>query len=146
MGRKDERSKVRPDLLGVKTLEFQLTVGVVPGYGHDNPAGRVSPAQQVADEWQRISEDLFADYKVYPAGTVVPGRTLYPTEFGCPKGGETTVTVSGLANPHYVDNLDMWRFVVEKAADRLRKKLGQVTAYLSFRRVRFQYLVEPPPF
>lgn len=142
----------KPRQLGVKTLEFQLNIGVVPGYGHDNKDGPVSPEQRVASDWQEIGEVMLKEYGVYPAGVVVPGRTVYPARHGCPWDGEVTVTISGLANPKflmsaknpdgpgYVTDLNGWRFVVEMAAEALRKKLNQTTAYLTFRKVRFTYL------
>lgn len=142
----------KPRQLGVKTLEFQLNIGVVRGYGHDNAGGPASPASQVAEDWQEIAEAMLREYGVYPAGVVLPGRTLYPEKYGCPRGGEITVTISGLANPKflmsaknpdgpgYVADLNGWRFAVEMAAEALRKKLNQTTAYLTFRKVRFTYL------
>lgn len=157
MGKKDPKPRLNRSLLGVRTLEFQLNIGVVRGYGHDNKDGPISPAAKVAEDWQEIAEELFREYKVYPAGVVTPGVTLYPSQYGCPRGGEVTVTVTGLANPEhllvvkdeaagYSTDLDMWRYVVAQAAERLRKKLEQTTAYLTFRKVRFTYLKDEIPF
>lgn len=139
----------KPSQLGVKTLEFQLNIGVVPGYGHDNAGGEVG---QVAADWQEIAATMFREYGVYPAGVVVPGLTVYSVDHGCPRGGEVTATITGLANPKFLQvvknldrpgyrtDLDGWRFVVEMGAEALRKKLKQTTAYLTFRKVRFTYL------
>jgi len=122
-----------------KTLSFKLTIGVNEGYGHNNEAQ--NPTQVVATEWQKIAAEHFSETGRYISAVISPSVVVYHTEWGCPVGGETTVDISGSANPEFVHNIEEWRLDVLKVAKELKKVLKQSTLVVEFHEVEdFHYL------
>lgn len=120
------------------TTEFSLSVGVNPGYFHTNDAK--DPLKVVAEQWQKFAEEIFKDCGVYISAVVSPGKAVYRAEWGCPPGGEDTVCLSGVRNPEFQPNDDVWKVTVCRVALRVAKELQQSAAYLSFKKVELMYL------
>jgi hypothetical protein len=120
------------------TTEFSLDIGVNPGFFHDNAVK--DPLKVVADLWQKFAEEIFKDCNVYVAAVICPTKTVYNTAWGCPAGGEDTITIHGVRNPEFTPNEDVWKVTVGRVAIRLAKELQQSTAYLVFRKVELLYL------
>lgn len=120
------------------TSQFQINIGVNAGYFHDNAKG--SPRVEVARLWQEIAERVYQKAGVFVAGVVQPALTVYRKEWGCPEGGEDTVTVTGLRNPEFQKDEAVWRQCVRDVALDLGKALDQTTVYLTFSEVDFIYI------
>ena len=122
-----------------KTLSFKMTIGVNEGYGHNNEAQ--NPVKTVATEWQKIAAEHFSETGRYVSAVLSPSTVVYHTQWGCPEGGETTVDISGSANPEFVFNIEEWRLDVLKITKELKKVLKQSTLVVEFHEVEdFHYL------
>ncbi len=121
-----------------KVPQFRLDIGFNEGYGHDNEF-KVDIVWVTA-WYQKIARDVFLETGVYVAGVVHLTATVYNDDWGCPKGGEQTASVSGLANPHYIQDVEAWKDAVRLLCQRMRKQFKQTTAYLTFQEVEFEYL------
>ena len=100
----------------MKTLAFYAVFGVVPGYNHNNKLpvlvhrdGRtqleeteeLSNIEIVSNIWQEAMEEEFKQSEILVPAVLSESNTVYPVRFGCPKGGEQTVTVNGHVNPKF---------------------------------------------
>ena len=128
----------------METSKFELNIGVTPGYFHKNEG---TGEQSVEALFQEIAEEVYKATNIAVAGIVTPAKTVYRTEYGCPPTGEDTFVITGLLNLTFIANHESpvavdfeWRKAVTTIAEKLRKKLNQTTAYLSFSRVWFIYL------
>lgn len=114
-----------------KSKSFSITIGFVAGYFHGNESdGKiVNRAKAVALLWQNLAQAHFEEYGVYPSAIVQDSLTVYHQDWGCPKGGEATVTLSGCFKPK--DNteteLDRWMIAVRRTAMKLKYQLDQST-------------------
>lgn len=123
------------------TTQFTLNVGIHPGYFHDNKLfGSQDVVDFVSRLWQKKAEETFKVNGVYVGAVVQNAKTVYRPEWGCPEGGEETVVISGLRNPEFQKNDDVWRVAVSMTALKVGAALQQTTAYLTFSTVTFMYL------
>jgi hypothetical protein len=120
----------------MKTSQFTLTMGVNPGYHHDNKIG----LDAVAPVWHEEADRVYADTQIYVSASVTPGVTVYHPDWGCPVGGEKTVVISGIRNPHYCEDDFEWRNAVRRVVLESAKRFSQETVYLAFHDIDFEYL------
>jgi len=127
-----------------QTLRFSATFGVVAGYGHSNENLTPAAAQSiVAEAWQKAAAVVFADRGIYVSSVVVPSKTVYHTDWGCPVGGEVTAAVSGEANPEFTPDMAAWKEAVVAVAKLVKAELQQSTVSLTFSQVDdFVYLAD----
>ncbi len=118
----------------MKTLKFTATFGVVAGYGHNND-NEANAASLVAKTWQKAAAEMFAAKGIYVSAVVNESKTVYHESWGCPKGGEKTATVSGEANPAFVQDTTKWKQAVIEVCSLVKKELKQSTVAVSFSEV-----------
>ena len=122
----------------INTTQFTLSIGVNPGYFHNN--NKKDIVTTVTKLWNDLAEKTFEETGVYVSCTVHQTKTLYREAWGCPSGGEDTVVVQGIRNPKYSPDEHIWFDAVHKVSFALAKKLDQATAYLYFSQVLFNYI------
>lgn len=123
----------------MKTVKFVANIGVCEGYGHNNDNN--------LDFGLLVQEtmSLLFDSKVcknYISTIVVPTKTVYHQEWGCPEGGELTYNVEGCANPEFISGIDDWKKDVLTFVNALKKELKQTTITVEFQEVDCIYLNE----
>lgn len=137
-----------------KTPRFTLTIGVIPGYFHENKPPHwkgewgghpeETPDITVARLWDHLIKSTMDDHGSvgYVSGVVTQGLAVYAREHGCPAAGELVVTISGVANPKFIPPglVNEWKAAVAQLAGELATLLQQKTAYLMFDEVEFTYL------
>lgn len=126
------------------TLGFTATFGLTAGYGHNNHT--VITLDAFAEVWKAIMEAVFKDSQILVGCVIHESRTVYPVSFGCPKGGEKTITVSGHYNPKFINNampLSIYKDKTTRICNAVRKMLSQSTVSLTFHEVAdFVYLTD----
>ncbi|MFA5183939.1 MAG: hypothetical protein WC456_00250 [Patescibacteria group bacterium] len=122
----------------MKTTKFFASLGVVPGYGHDN-ATDASAVDIAGNAWQAAAAGVFAEQKVYVGAIITPARTVYHKDWGCPVGGELTVLITGERNPQYTAEENFKTAVVE-TLKRTAQALKQSTTQVTFQEVDMEYL------
>jgi len=121
-----------------KTIKFFASLGVVAGYGHDNVTD--SSAVDIAgNAWQEAASKVMVASGTYIGAVITPARTVYHKDWGCPVGGEKTVSITGECNPEYTKLADYKSAVVETLRQ-AALALGQSTTQLTFSEVEFEYL------
>lgn len=120
-----------------KTLRFEIVSGVNEGYFHDNKYSSV--VNFTASLWQKIARKEFETSGVYISAVIKSSKTVYHEAWGCPKGGEETVVITGVANKEFVDNIDKWKNTVIKLAKQLKKEFKQSTLTCEFLETELHY-------
>lgn len=122
----------------MKSIKFFASLGVVPGYGHDNVTGE-NAVEIAGKAWQESAAEVFKTSGTYVGAVISSAKTVYHADWGCPIGGENTVLITGECNPQYT-NLDSYKAAVVKTLRGAAKKLEQSTTQLTFQEVEFKYL------
>jgi hypothetical protein len=122
----------------MKTLEFEMNVGITPGYFRHDEAELLH--ELVRERVMILTEQVFLRTQVRVGCTITPTHTLYPRIFGCPASGERTFLLCGLRNPEFGAGDVAWAEAVEQLGQMLLEEFQQSTVYLTFREVEFLYL------
>ena len=122
----------------VKSTKFFASLGVVPGYGHDNVTSE-NAIEIAGRAWQESAAEVQKNFYIYVSAVIAPAKTVYHTDWGCPVGGENTVLITGECNPQYT-SLDGYKAAVVETLRMTAEKLGQSTTQLTFQEVEFKYL------
>ena len=117
----------------MKTIKFEITTGINEGYFHENE--NRNGEQIVGELWQKIALNIYNSTEIYISSNISPSKTVYNTEWGCPKGGEDTVNINGTANPEFVKDLEQWKSVVLEIAKKLKTELKQSTMTVEFKNI-----------
>ncbi len=121
-----------------ETDRFVLTVGVNPGYNHDNEFE--GSTHDVARIWQKIAAGIEDRVGFRLTACIVPSLALYHEGRGCPAGGEEIVIFVGTRNPQHSPYRGEWVAAVVEAASAIKAALGQSTASLEFSKVVLHYM------
>ncbi|ACA57346.1 conserved hypothetical protein (plasmid) [Clostridium botulinum A3 str. Loch Maree] len=122
-----------------KTIKFEIVTGINEGYFHKNK--NKDGVQVVGEVWQKIALEVFKDRGIYISSVINSSKTVYNTEWGCPEGGEDTVTITSTANPEFVQSLEQWKEAVIEIAKNLKNGLKQSTMTVEFKEISdFIYL------
>lgn len=95
----------------------------------------------MGETWQEIALQQFNKRGIYISSVVNISRAVYNSEWGCPMGGEDTVTITGTTNPAFVKDMEEWKSIVIEIAKELKCALEQSTLTLEFQTLEdFIYL------
>jgi hypothetical protein len=125
---------------------FTATFGLVPGYFVSQQDGADIHSFDVL--WQTCMQKEYDESGIVISVVVNESKTVYPVAFGCPLGGEDTVTVSGCMNPAYFKDsgnlyntdLYIWRAAVGRVVKAVKEALKQTTVTLIFSESSVLYL------
>ncbi|MCY6958371.1 hypothetical protein [Clostridium brassicae] len=120
-----------------KTLRFEIVTGVNKGYFHNN--NQNESLNLVGELWQRIAKQEFEKSNIYVSAVMKVSKTIYNEAWGCPKGGEETIVITGVANKEFVQDMNAWKNTVIKLAKELKKELKQSTLTCEFSEVELFY-------
>ncbi len=121
-----------------KTIKFFASLGVVPGYGHDNVTD-ASAVDIAGNAWQEAAAKVMVASGNYIGAVITPARTVYHKDWGCPVGGEKTVSITGECNPEYTE-VSAYKAAVIETLKQTAMALGQSTTQLTFIEAEFDYL------
>lgn len=121
----------------MKTLNFYATLGINQGYGHVNENN--STVQIVGVEWQKAAAEIFSENGIYVGAVIKDSKTIYHTDWGCPKGGEATAEIFGTCNPNFTA-VEEYKEAVIKCLRKCAIVLGQSTTQVVFMEGDFVYL------
>lgn len=113
-----------------KTLRFEIVTGVNKGYFHNNTESE--SLDLIGNIWSEIAQQEYELTGIYVSAVIKPSKTIYNEAWGCPKGGEETVTLTGVANKEFVTDIQKWKTTVIKLAAKLKNELKQNTLTCEF--------------
>mgnify|MGYP001273111408 CR=1 FL=1 len=134
----------------MKTIKFFASLGVIPGYFHNNIIDTVennvfkanTDLNRITKIWQDCAkESLTKGLCTYHVSAMfMDSLTVYNMDFGCPYGGEKTVFITGDANPYFITDLDTYKKDVLYVLKQVSIKLKQSTTQISFSEVDYEYI------
>lgn len=133
---------------------FEVTIGFSAGYAHDHTVTTAEELKTMTTAYQQAAQDWYESdpkhetYGIYPSAVATTSTTIYQKKWGCPEGGEATVTFTGAFNPSYLQNgisveaaQEIWQSGVRHVVEAVMRHLDQKTATLVFREVQhMEYL------
>lgn len=124
----------------MKTEQFTLTMGITPGYDHNNEnASEVDTLLADACETGiRIARSVKETTGIYLSFVLTLARVGY--DHGCPVGGEIVLVFSGDRNPKYYPDAEIYASAWRLFATELKDEFQQVTATLVRQPVELEYL------
>lgn len=122
------------------TKSFKIVIGVTEGYFHKNNTQK--NVEEISELWKEIAKKQMNLSGLYISAVINPSKTIYNTEWGCPKGGEDTFTITGEANPEFTPDINKWIEVVGECTRELKKQLKQSTVTIEFQDIQLAYLTE----
>lgn len=125
-----------------RTERVTLTLGVTPGYGHDNEAATdPTVAFEAAVEAGIVAAAAIQnELGVYPSFVAHTAKVGYRHEWGCPTGGEFVLVFQGERNPEFTPSPETYRAAWRRLAELLKKEFSQTTATLAVEEVELEYL------
>lgn len=121
-----------------KTIKFFASMGIIAGYGHENSTD-ATPEQIAGEVWQTAAAAVMAATGTYVGAVISASKTVYKTDWGCPVGGENTVSITGECNPEYTE-LAAYKAAVIETLRQSAIALGQSTTQICFIEADFEYL------
>lgn len=119
----------------MKTDKFKFTIGITPGYFHNNENTNIDFIKLV-DE---CSREVEKECGIYISFNILPTITLYKTEWGCPDGGEMTYILSAIRNPKFNNDSLMWKWACVNIVKKLKTALNQSSVTGEFDEVQLAY-------
>ena len=121
----------------MKTEKFEIILGVVPGYFHNNES---EGDKAFGEKLQEVQKGVYDETGLYISVVWRPAMVSYHTEWGCPNGGEKVYQITGTRNPEFCQDENVYHKVTELFAKRLMDKFRQSTVTLEWQEVDLIYL------
>ncbi|WP_035323047.1 hypothetical protein [Peribacillus kribbensis] len=120
-----------------KSLRASIVLGINSGYGENRVRHTL---QKAAEAWQRLAAELYEETQIYVSAAAHQSKTVYHTKWGCPQGGEDTVTFTASANHEYVKDINAWKEAVITLTKRIKSEFGQDTVTIEFEDISLVFL------
>jgi hypothetical protein len=116
-------------------IAWTATLGLIPGYGHDNDDAAVAERRiLLVEAWSREMERTLLEDNFSVSCVMTDSVVHYPASGRCPKGGEIAVTLSGSSNPRYVpsDRFEAFMDAVESTVKAVQTAMEQTSCRIEF--------------
>ena len=114
-------------MLTYNSIKWTITLGVESGYELEDQ--QQVPVDEVVMRYQKVADLVEGKTGVYISSVINPSRTIYKAEWGCPKGGEYTYSLSGSCNPTFSD-VEKYKDALLLLVKELRAEFKQSTLLL----------------
>ncbi|WP_409290226.1 hypothetical protein [Peribacillus sp. SCS-37] len=121
----------------VKSLRAAVVLGVNEGHGK-NEKGHV--LARAASVWQELAGGYYKETGIYVSAVAHRSKTIYHTDWGCPEGGEDTVTFTASANYEFIKDINAWKEAVTAISRQLKDRFEQESVTIEFEDISLIYL------
>ncbi len=121
------------------TVKWSCTVGINSGYELNDQKNM--PVDEIAGIYLEIAEEIRQETGVYISAVISESRLLYSPEWGCPKEGEYSYTLSGSCNLNF-SKPEPYLEALEKVMQKLKKRLKQKTLLVEIYPAKLNYYTE----
>ncbi|WP_142383689.1 hypothetical protein [Peribacillus deserti] len=120
-----------------KSLRAVIVLGINKGHG-SNHETRILEKASLA--WQELAADFHQQTGIYVSAVAHKSKTIYHTEWGCPEGGEDTITFTSSVNYEYVKDINAWKDTLIQLTKQLKARFEQETVTIEFEDISLIYL------
>lgn len=120
-----------------QSIKYEIVLGLE--IDHDTITIDYNKARE---KWQEYAKEFYDLNYVYVSAISVDSRALYNIEWGCPNGGEYTMTFHCTANPEFIKDLDKYEEGVLYITKRLKRDFKQHTITITKMPVTVCYLTD----
>lgn len=121
------------------SIHWAITLGTNSGY---DLAGQKEPSlDDVVSAYQILADETESETGVYISAVAQPSRTIYKKDWGCPEGGEYTITFTGSCNPFF-SKQEPYLKALHVLAEKLKEHFQQATLLLEVTPVHIEYFRE----
>lgn len=125
----------------MESFHWSMTIGTSPGYS--TKRGAPPDLDTIGTRYQEIAAAIEDETGVYISAVLTPSRALYRTDWGCPAGGEETVTFSGSHHPAF-SKAPEYKAALQELAARMKDAFRQSTILLEVWPDEITYLSDKP--
>ena len=102
---------------------------VVIGIENDITVNRMieREIEKMIKSWQKHAKEYFDKTGVYVSAIVNEGRAIYNEDWGCPDGGERTLTFNCTRNPKFIEDRYEYQRGIHYIVANLKKEFNQHT-------------------
>lgn len=102
---------------------------VVIGIENDITVNRMieREIEKMIKSWQKYAKEYFDKTGVYVSAIVNEGRAVYNEDWGCPDGGERTLTFNCTRNPKFIEDKYEYQRGIHYIVANLKKEFNQHT-------------------
>jgi len=109
-------------------ISASANIGVNAGYGHSNEVG--INLDDLCELNKKLAAQVMAETGVYVSSVIGETRCCYSDDWGCPKGGEKTFSLSADCNPTYSslpteEYTEKWKLSFLRLVELLMEELEQ---------------------
>ncbi|MDD3121878.1 MAG: hypothetical protein PHC62_00015 [Candidatus Izemoplasmatales bacterium] len=133
-----DSSTIKTYMERMDTERYEIVIGVVPGYHHNNEEEQVLTLKEVSEIFQEVTETI--EPKV--SGVANQVNVVYSTNFGCPVGGEVCYQISCTRNPKFCESSDSYYCAVMEVVIQLKELFKQSTVSVSKTKVEYHYIAD----
>lgn len=110
----------------------EATISTVSGYNHNNVSAL--SLEGFSSLLQQMQNDYYKSTKEYISWNVIPAKTIYSCEYGCPVGGECVFILQTSYTKKYDDRIDIdtWKDIITNNIKYIKEKLNQCTVRVHF--------------
>ena len=122
------------------TIKYEVVIGV-PDDEFVN-CRRESQVDKMIAKWQEAAKNYYEKTEVYVSAIVNEGKAIYNKDWGCPDGGERTLTFNCTANTNFIKDLELYETGIHYIAGILKKYFNQSTITITKIKSNIQYITD----
>lgn len=110
--------------INCNSFSWSCVIGVNSGY--DLVDQKPISEDEFAIRYGKVARKVHEDTGVYISAVITKSRVVYHEEWGCPKNGEYSYTLSGCCNPAFSDP-EEYLAALKKLAKMIKQEWNQTT-------------------
>ena len=119
------------------SFRWSCVIGVNGGYDLENQ--KSVSEDEFAYRYGKLARKVYEDTGVYISAVITLSRVVYHEDWGCPKSGEYSFTLSGCCNPAF-SNTQEYLSALKELAQLLKEEWDQTTLLLEIMPASVIYL------
>lgn len=107
------------------TKKYEVVIGV-PDDKFANGKNQ-DQIKLMIEKWQEYAKEYYNKMQIYISAIAVEGKAVYNKDWGCPDGGERTLTFNCTCNTKFIENILEYEAGIYYIVAKLKKYFNQHT-------------------